>query len=246
MKNIDLGMASSSKMEFDGREDSDSAPEEEAEIEHELADIPFEELQKGRSDGTLAFHPKLKLEKKSGRANKNRPVEMSSKRPVSRYREVVQVPKKMIRDPRFESLCGKLDVEGFKKRYTFLFDESLPAEKRELLKLLKSPNDPEVTEKVKGDISWIDKQLKSVSTKHTEAQILNEHKKKEREAAKKGKKPFYLKKSDIRKQRLIEKYNSLKASGKLDPFIEKKRKRNAAKDHRFMPYRRPQQHQQLF
>jgi len=28
------------------------------------------------------------------------------------------------------------------------------------------------------------------------------------------------------------------ASGKLDSFIEKRRKKNAAKDHRYMPYRR--------
>jgi hypothetical protein len=27
-------------------------------------------------------------------------------------------------------------------------------------------------------------------------------------------------------------------SGKLDAFIEKRRRKNAAKDHRFMPYRR--------
>ncbi|KAK8710622.1 hypothetical protein V6N13_145936 [Hibiscus sabdariffa] len=45
--------------------------------------------------------------------------------------------------------------------------------------------------------------------------------------------------AEIRKQRLIEKYKKLKASDKLESFIEKKRRKNAAKDHRFMPYRRP-------
>lgn len=29
------------------------------------------------------------------------------------------------------------------------------------------------------------------------------------------------------------------ASGKLEAFIEKRRRKNAAKDHRYMPYRRP-------
>ncbi|KAL0014541.1 hypothetical protein SO802_001610 [Lithocarpus litseifolius] len=42
----------------------------------------------------------------------------------------------------------------------------------------------------------------------------------------------------IRKQRLIEKYEDLKASGKHDTFIEKRRKKNVAKHHRYMPYRR--------
>ncbi|KAF3495135.1 hypothetical protein DY000_02057803 [Brassica cretica] len=68
--------------------------------------------------------------------------------------------------------------------------------------------------------------------------ILTEQKKKEREAAKMGKKPYYLKQSEIRKQELIEKYNSLKESGKLSSFRDKRRKKNATKDHRYMPYRR--------
>jgi len=34
-------------------------------------------------------------------------------------------------------------------------------------------------------------------------------------------------------------YSLFQASGKLDSYIEKRRKRNAAKDHRFMPYARP-------
>lgn len=144
----------------------------------------------------------------------------------------------VVRDPRFESLCGNLDVEGFRKRYDFLFKNNLPAEKEELKKQLKKSNDPKVIDQLKERVSWIEKQTKFESTKQTDAAILAEHKKKEREAAKQGKRPFYLKKSDIRKQRLTEKYNKLKASGKLESFIEKRRKKNAAKDHRYMPYRR--------
>lgn len=48
-------------------------------------------------------------------------------------------------------------------------------------------------------IIWIfqDKELKSAATKRTEKDILAEHKKKEREAAKKGKQPYYLKKCNV-------------------------------------------------
>lgn len=145
----------------------------------------------------------------------------------------------VIRDPRFESLCGTLDVEGFKKRYNFLFVDNLPAEKQEIRKLMKKTSDPEAINELKNRIAWIDKQLKSSSAKHSDAQILAEHKKKEREAARQGKRPFYLKKSEIRRQRLVEKFNDLKASGKLESFIEKRTRKNAAKDRRYMPYRRP-------
>ncbi|XP_020209819.1 ribosomal RNA processing protein 36 homolog [Cajanus cajan] len=212
--------------------------EEEEEIEKELADVTFEELQKARSNGAHAFLQKPREDKKLKRANKNRPMEASCKKPVSAFREVIQAPKKVVRDPRFESLCGNLDTEGFRKRYNFLFENDLPAERQALKKELKKYKDPKHINEIEERISWIDKQLKSGSAKHIDAGILAKHKKKEREAAKQGKRPFYLKKSEIRKQRLIEKYNHLKSSGKLEAFVEKRRRRNAAKDHRYMPYRR--------
>ncbi|KAJ0047957.1 hypothetical protein Pint_16049 [Pistacia integerrima] len=241
MRKPSKAIASSSKThleETDG-EDYETTSEYEEEIERELAEVTFGDLQKARSDGSHLVYRKQSQEKNSGRANKNRPMEVSAKKPVSRFREVVQAPKKVVRDPRFESLCGNLDVDGFRKRYDFLFENNLPAEKEELKKQLKKTNDPDVVEELKKHISWIDKQLKFETAKSTDAAVLSEHKKKEREAAKHGKRPFYLKKSEIRKQRLVEKYNKLKASGKLESFIEKKRRKNASKDHKYMPYRRP-------
>ncbi|KAL4602706.1 hypothetical protein ACB092_10G073700 [Castanea dentata] len=287
MKKPDYPVAIATKTKFeDGdehesstseQEDSDehelsSSEDEEQEIERELADVTFEQLQKARSDGSHSAYKMPNQEKKSGRANKNRPMEASCKKPVGRLREVVQIPKKVVRDPRFESLCGTFDDKQFRSKYNFLFkkylpDEikeeekklckskdsiaanrfehsitwmrgNLPAEREKLRKQLAKSNDPEIVGELKKHISWIDKQLKSESSQHTDSTILAEHKKKEREAAKKGKQPFYLSKSAIRKQKLIGKFEDLKASGKLDSFIEKRRKKNAAKDHRYMPYRR--------
>ncbi|KAK7260293.1 hypothetical protein RIF29_26225 [Crotalaria pallida] len=217
---------------------SSSSEDEEDELEKELANVTFEELQKARSNGSHAFFQKPREDQKLKRANKNRPMEASSKKPVPAFREVVQAPKKVVRDPRFESLCGTLDTDGFRKRYNFLFESDLPAEKEALKKELKRYKDPEHIHEIEERISWIDKQLKPGSAKHIDAKILANHKKKEREAAKQGKRPFYIKKSEIRKQRLIEKYNDLKSSGKLESFVEKRRRRNAAKDHKYMPYRR--------
>ncbi|CAH1453686.1 unnamed protein product [Lactuca virosa] len=245
MKNRHDDMPTSSKIKFkdsdDEEEEEESASEDDGETEiHEvLANVTFEELQKARSDGSHVVNQKPKLERKGKRENKNRPMEISSKKPVGRFREVIQAPKKVVRDPRFESLCGTLDVDGFKKRYNFLYERELPKEKEQLKKQMKKTKDPEVISGLKERLAWIDKQLKSASTKHTDKEILVKHKKKEREAAKQGKQPYYLKKSEIRKQELVEKFKELKASGKLASFIEKKRRKNAAKDHRFMPYRRP-------
>ncbi|KAM7256237.1 hypothetical protein ACFE04_011978 [Oxalis oulophora] len=234
----------SEEIESSSESESESESEEKSEIERVLADVTFGELQKARSDGThhMLHRKPIKENKSGGRANKNRPMEASSKKPVGRFREIVQVPKKVVRDPRFESLSGNLDVGGFKKRFSFLFEDSLPSEKEKLKKQLKKIKDPNQAEEVKNQLTWINKQLKLEAPKSAvDSHILAEHKKKEREAAKQGKKPYYLKKSDIKKQKLTEKYNELKAAGKLDSYIENRRKKNAAKDRRFMPYRRDQE-----
>ena len=54
-----------------------------------------------------------------------RPREVSSKHPVSRFREVVPVIKdkqREIRDPRFEETAGQLNPDLFKKSYAFVDD----------------------------------------------------------------------------------------------------------------------------
>ncbi|KAJ3692709.1 hypothetical protein LUZ60_011804 [Juncus effusus] len=234
---------SEAEAESESEVESDEEEEPEFEIEKELADIPFEELQRARADGSHLSGPamkvkKMSLEKKPRRANKNRPMEVSSKIRPKKFREVIQAPKKVVRDPRFESLCGNLDPEGFRKRYNFLYDVQLPSEKEKLQKLIAKTKNPDAISELKNHITWIDKQLKSNPGKKTESKILSEHIKKEKEAAKLGKRPYYLKKSEIRNRKLVQKYDELKEEGKLDKYIEKKRRKNASKDHRFMPYRR--------
>lgn len=54
------------------------------------------------------------------RSNKNQPIEMTSKKPVGRFRQVVDVRNKRPHDPRFDPLCGKLNQDLFAKSYSFL------------------------------------------------------------------------------------------------------------------------------
>lgn len=212
---------------------------EEEDLQGQISEIPFEELQKARSDGSSSFRPFPSQKSIPKRANKNRPVEMSSKKPVSRFREVIQAPKRVVRDPRFESLCGNYEESKFKTSYKFLYDEELPAEKKRLQELLQKGKAGAASEETQKHINWIDTQLKEEQLRRKRSQKSSEHKQKEREAVKQGKKPFYTKKSDARKQELLAKYEELKASGKLEAYLAKRRRKNAAKDHRYMPYRRP-------
>ncbi|PNY11199.1 ribosomal RNA processing protein 36 [Trifolium pratense] len=86
----DESLSASSSSEDEEEEEE----EEEEEIEKELADVTFEELQKARSNGEHVFFKKLGEKEKLKRANKNRPMEASSKKPVPTFRDVIQAPKK--------------------------------------------------------------------------------------------------------------------------------------------------------
>lgn len=54
------------------------------------------------------------------RASKSAPAEQSSKKPVSRYREAVEVNTPKARDPRFDPAAGAVNESQFKKNYAFL------------------------------------------------------------------------------------------------------------------------------
>ena len=57
----------------------------------------------------------------------------------------------------------------------------------------------------------------------------------ERAAVKQGKKPFFLKRTEAKRQELVAKYKHLKATGGLEKVVQKRRRKNAMKDHRYVP-----------
>ncbi len=78
---------------------SGSGSDEERALEERMADIPLEVLLQLKQDGTglqgeAARQAAAKAKQKTfHRETKNRPSEMSSKRPVARFREAIQAPK---------------------------------------------------------------------------------------------------------------------------------------------------------
>ena len=57
----------------------------------------------------------------------------------------------------------------------------------------------------------------------------------ERAAVKQGKQPFFMKRSETKRQELIAKYKHLKVTGGLEKVVQKRRRKNAMKDHRYVP-----------
>ncbi|XP_029448647.1 ribosomal RNA processing protein 36 homolog [Rhinatrema bivittatum] len=214
------------------------------ELRKELSGMSFEELlQLQNKVGTklynqVAYGAELGARdgpKKKARLNKNRPIEVSSKKPVPFLRQIVPVKKKVHRDPRFDDLSGEYNPEVFEKTYSFLRD--IKEEEEEVVqKKLKKTRDPVEKEKLQQLLKrMVQQEASGRSQQKWRAQQLV-LKRQQRDLAKAGRKPFYLKKSEKRKLELAEKYELLKKSGKLQSFLSKKRKRNASKDQRKMPF----------
>uniref|UniRef100_A0A803VAF7 rRNA biogenesis protein RRP36 n=1 Tax=Ficedula albicollis TaxID=59894 RepID=A0A803VAF7_FICAL len=164
-----------------------------------------------------------------------RPLEMSAKKPVPFLRQVVPVRKKVgARDPRFDDLSGEYKPEIFMKTYTFL-DTIKKQEKEMVQKQLKKCRNMEEKEKLQRLLNRMTQQEQAQKKQQKLRERELSLKRQQRELAKQGKKPFFLKKSEKRKLELAEKYAELKRSGKLESFLNKKRKRNAIKDKRHLP-----------
>ncbi|KAJ1960301.1 rRNA biogenesis protein rrp36 [Dipsacomyces acuminosporus] len=176
-----------------------------------------------------------------GRDSKKMPTVVTSKRPVSRLRQVVDIPKAKTRDPRFDSLSGNFNEGMFDKAYSFL--ETQQQEEIESLKeqakKLKNKN-PEEARRIQLVVSSMQSQIAAKKKKRHVQELKRAHKKSEIEAVKQGKRPYFLKKRDLKTLELAEKFTKLKDSSKLDNFLEKRRKRNATKEHRSMPYAKRQ------
>ncbi|XP_042305029.1 ribosomal RNA processing protein 36 homolog [Sceloporus undulatus] len=212
----------------------------------ELSSMSFEEILQLRNQVGMKAYQRMTSEKRAPSSkkpekrqwpSKDRPLEISAKKPVSFLRKVVLVKKKVPRDPRFDDLSGEYKPEVFEKTYGFLND--IRKKEKEIVQkqLKKSKNVDQQTK-----LQQLLKRMTQQEVAHRKIQEERERdlafKKEQRELAKQGKKPFYLKKSDKQKWELAEKYKELKRSGKLESFLSKKRKRNAAKDKRKLPFKK--------
>nr|XP_033194922.1 ribosomal RNA processing protein 36 homolog [Bombus vancouverensis nearcticus] len=208
------------------------------EIRKELSQMSFEDLQKLKEKlGCKIYKEALfgprKVNKKTEfkRENKNRPREISSKKPVSRFREVVQVKNYIPRDPRFDSLCGTYDPKIFKRNYMFINDIK-ENDIKELKKKLVESRDPKEVRKIKYLIQRLENQLREEKRRNMKKQKEYAEKKEIVEAIRRGEKPVYKKKSEKRVLELVSQYEELKNSGKLKKHIQRLRKKNQQRDRR--------------
>ncbi|PVH85390.1 DUF947-domain-containing protein [Cadophora sp. DSE1049] len=237
-------------------EESDS-DESEEEIADNVASISFGALAKAQAslepgrkkrasknkDGDT-WEDNEALERKAGRkdhrdfnrSSKHAPTEISSKKAVSRKREVVPVVKKAYRDPRFEAVGGPIDESKVSKAYAFL-DDYREDEMKELRNAIKNTKDEDAKEKLKRALLSMESKKKAQLRKNKEQEILDRHRKEEKELVKQGKQPFYLKKAEQKKRVLLDTFGELKGK-QLDRVIERRRKKVEGKEKKKMPFAR--------
>jgi ribosomal RNA-processing protein 36 len=130
------------------------------------------------------------------RSSKHAPAVQSSKRMVSRKRTVVDVnaKKPVFRDPRFDAATGpRPDENTVNKRYAFLNDYKA-SEIADLRRTIKKSKSESEKEQLKKQLLSMESQQKTRENKEQHQAVIAEHKKKEKELVKDGKKPFFLKK----------------------------------------------------
>ncbi|CAG7947295.1 unnamed protein product [Penicillium olsonii] len=184
-----------------------------------------------------------KVKDQKARTSKHAPMEMSSKRAVTRRRTAVELPNApKARDPRFDAAVmghsgvGKHAHGG--KAYAFL-DEYRASELAELKAQLGKTKNYEMKEKLKAQIRTAQDKLRSAANKKREEEVRAEHKSREKQLIKEGKKatPYYLKKSDLKKQVLEKKYGEM-GSRERSKALERRRKKVASKEKKEMPWER--------
>ncbi|XP_051939934.1 ribosomal RNA processing protein 36 homolog [Hippocampus zosterae] len=222
----------------------------EEDIKKELSVMSFEDILRLQSRvGTKAYNrlangagPRPPSAAQRKRLNKNRPAEVSAKKRAPFLRQVVAVKKATLRDPRFDDLSGEYKAEIFDKTYSFIHDIRR-REMQVIQKQLKKTKDGDKREQLNFLLGKMaDRERERGGRERRQASEL-QHKREQRERASRGARPYFVNKAEQKKMRLAASFSTLKTSGKLEAFLGKKRKRNAGKDRRKLPWQQQRQDQ---
>ncbi|KAI9595318.1 hypothetical protein BDF19DRAFT_496140 [Syncephalis fuscata] len=218
--NEQFGAQSKAKSKLKSNKQSDSEEDSEEDSD-DMSNYKHNRLEKEHSR-------EIKIPAKP--TGKHRPIEVTSKKPVGRFRQVVESDKKKSRDPRFDRLSGHFNEDLFQKAYGFI-DEYRQSELQQMKQELRKTKRPEQAESLQQTIKRLEsKEASRLDTKRRQ-ELKSRIRKEEAE-----------KRSEFKRMELVDKYEKLTGANggtaKLDRILEKRRKRNATKERKAMPKRR--------
>ncbi|KAH7344817.1 hypothetical protein B0J17DRAFT_624106 [Rhizoctonia solani] len=182
----------------------------------------------------------------SKRSSKHAPTEVTSKRPVSRHRAVVDVPVIATRDPRFTPLSGPVSQPQYTRAYSFISDlqknegETLRAS---LAKARKQRASWETIESLERALKRAESAVEKAKRDERERDALKKAKKEEKEKRSAGKGEWFMKKSEKRELLLKAKFDDLATSGGQNAVrkaIDKRKKKIAQKEKKARPFSKAQ------
>ncbi|ETS77055.1 hypothetical protein PFICI_10929 [Pestalotiopsis fici W106-1] len=192
-------------------------------------------------------HGKSKIKPVAGRAHKHAPAEMTSKKPVTRRRQVVDVAsasKPAARDPRFgpplhsTAADAERAQDALRRNYAFL-GSYRDSEMAALRTRIKKTKDPFEKQRLERELASMQSRKQAQERRDAEHRVIDEHRKKEKELVRQGVKsqPFYLKKSEQRKRVFTERFQGMKKR-QVDKAIVRRRKKDVAKERKELPMER--------
>ncbi|KAK0446413.1 uncharacterized protein EV420DRAFT_1570547 [Desarmillaria tabescens] len=223
---------------------SDSEEEsDDGEVESTSNTLASKRKNKERSD-----HERPKA---APRPNKHAPMEMTSKKPVTRRRTVVEVKTIQPRDPRFLPLSGEFSEEKYRHNYAFLtkahkdelqiLRENLKRARKLLVsspKHLRSERENEV-ERLELAVKRAESAVNKDRREEVDRAALDKLKKEEKEKQGQGKGSWWMKEADKKKLLMHARYDALAQSGgerAVKKAIEKKQKKIGQKEKKSRPF----------
>uniref|UniRef100_A0A0N4ZZ62 rRNA biogenesis protein RRP36 n=1 Tax=Parastrongyloides trichosuri TaxID=131310 RepID=A0A0N4ZZ62_PARTI len=161
------------------------------------------------------------------KVNKDKPLEISYKKPVKfiTKRKFGEKPRGF--DPRFDPRCGEFHEGAFRKSYAFLDeikDKETKALKEELQKCKNT--DFERANKIREILKIRKTQEMNRKMIDLRKEAVNEVVRDNIERMNSGKKPIFLKPHQMKERVLNKKYEYLKKEGNITKYLEKKSKKN--------------------
>ncbi|CUM62908.1 uncharacterized protein PRCAT00000467001 [Priceomyces carsonii] len=202
--------------------------------------------EESESESDSDSGPEETMSKRLGKKSKHAPKESSTKRPVSRIRDIQGLPSRfsgtLHEDIRFDPAYGKADLAKVRKNYAFL-DEYREKEINQMNSILKNKKSAQILsdrerENLKLEMQSLKSRLDTLNNRDIENEILAKHKQQQMKNFKEGKQssPYFLKKSEKRKLINKAKFDNMKVSQR-EKVMERKRKRRLGKEFKELEFR---------
>ncbi|KAI6239219.1 RRNA biogenesis protein RRP36 [Aphelenchoides fujianensis] len=162
-------------------------------------------------------------EAEHSRANRKRPRELSSRRPVA-HNSLVVVKKKVRYDPRFE--CGDFDRFQFNRDYAFISD----MRKQEVQRLKRAQREaqraePEKAAEIREAIRTLENQIRATDEQNAEFEAKSEVRAENIRRMNEGKRPIYLNNKQMKTKIMEKRFDKVKEQGNVKGYLKKRKER---------------------